>query len=73
VDWLEKEGIFSKGTAKILEKDKELRIDNQYYLKNKSVDIDFEKLSDFIISMRNSLDNIHDKEIEKIRSEIRDL
>src|SRR3989344_5439031 len=31
---LEKENIIEKGTAKILEDDKELRIDNQYYLKN---------------------------------------
>ena len=50
--------------AKILEKDKELRIDNQYYLKNKKVDIDFDNISEFIISIKETLDRL-DK--DKIR------
>jgi hypothetical protein len=41
INFLEKEGVIKSGISKNLEKDKELRIENQYYLKNKSVDIDF--------------------------------
>ena len=49
VQFLEDEDIIKSGTNKILEKDKELRIDNQYYLKNKPVDIDFQILSEFLL------------------------
>ena len=38
--FLEDEDIIEKGITKILWDDKELRIDNQYYLKNKPVNID---------------------------------
>ncbi|MFH2028442.1 MAG: hypothetical protein ABIJ08_04850 [Nanoarchaeota archaeon] len=34
-EFLEKQGIFKSGLSKILEKDKELRIDDQYYLKKR--------------------------------------
>ena len=44
VKFLEDEEVIEKGTTKIIEDDKELRIDNQYYLKNKVVNIDFEQL-----------------------------
>ena len=37
VKFLEGENLFKKGTWKILEKDKNLRIENQYYLKNKKI------------------------------------
>jgi len=55
VKFLEDEEVMERGTAKILEDDKELRIDNQYYLKNKHVNIDFEKLSGFMISIKRYL------------------
>ena len=73
VEFLEKEGIMSKGTAKILENDKELRIDNQYYLKNRPVNINFEKLSEFIILVKKILDKLTKEEIIKIREEIIDM
>src|SRR3989344_7937979 len=41
VTLLEEERIIPEGFADILSADKELRIDNQYYLKNKPVAIDF--------------------------------
>ncbi|PJC44269.1 hypothetical protein CO038_04590 [Candidatus Pacearchaeota archaeon CG_4_9_14_0_2_um_filter_39_13] len=69
-DFLEGEEIIPKGTTKTLEKDKNLRIDNQYYLKNKSVDIDFEELSDFLISIRKSLDNLYIEKILELRKKI---
>jgi len=72
-EFLEKEGIIGKGVSKTLERDKELRIDNQYYLKNIHVNINFEGLSDFIISIKRILDKITREEIDKIRKKIRDI
>ncbi|MBI2671426.1 hypothetical protein HYX16_00670 [Candidatus Woesearchaeota archaeon] len=66
-DFLEKEKIIPKGTTKILETDKGLRIDNQYYLKNKPVSIDFNKISEFIISIKETLDNLSKEKIEELR------
>ena len=70
VKFLEDEGVIEKGISKILEDDKELRIDNQYYLKNKKVDIDFEKLSGFLLSIRGSLEKLDNDKIEEIREKI---
>ena len=71
--FLENEEVIEKGTLRILEKDKGLRIDNQYYLKNRPVDIDFEKLSDFMLSIKRSLDRLDDKKIKELREKIKDL
>ncbi|MBU4308689.1 MAG: hypothetical protein KJ566_02755 [Nanoarchaeota archaeon] len=73
VKFLEDEEIIEKGISKILEKDKELRIENQYYLKNKFVEIDFEKLSDFILSVKNSLETLNNEKIKKLREKIKTL
>ena len=70
VKFLEKENIINKGVSRLLQKDKELRIDNQYYLKNKPVNVDFEKLSEFIISMKETLDNLDKDKIMEIRKKI---
>ncbi|MBI2452112.1 hypothetical protein HYV50_03480 [Candidatus Pacearchaeota archaeon] len=71
INFLENEGIIEEGTTKMLEKDKELRIDNQYYLKNKQVNIDFDKLSNFLLSIRKSLDQLDKNKIEELREKIR--
>ena len=71
--FLENQDIIEKGITKMLEKDKELRIDNQYYLKNKPVNIDFDKLSDFLLSIKKSLDNLDKNKIEELRKMIEDL
>jgi len=73
VGFLEDFGIFEKNTYKILEEDKELRIDNQYYLKNKPVNIDFDELSIFLLSIRKSLDNLNSNKIKEIRDKIMNL
>lgn len=73
VKFLEDEEIIEKGTSKILEDDKELRIDNQYYLKNKTVDIDFGKLSNFMLSIKRYLDKLDNKKIEELREKILDF
>ena len=66
-EFFEKEKIIPKGISKTLEEDKELRIDNQYYLKNRPVDIDFDKISGFIISIKETLDSLNKEKIEELR------
>ena len=70
-EFLEKENILKAGTYQMLEKDKELRIDNQYYLKNIPVDIDFEQLSTFMISIKETLDQLDNGKIIEIREKIK--
>ena len=70
-EFLENEDVIEKGTSKILEDDKELRIDNQYYLKNKFVNVDFEKLSDFMLSIKKSLEKLDNEEIRELREKIK--
>jgi len=70
VKFLEDEDVIEQGTTKILEKDKELRIDNQYYLKNKPVNTDFEQLSGFLLSIKKSLDSLDDEKIKELREKI---
>ncbi|MEK6828077.1 MAG: hypothetical protein AABX78_01890 [Nanoarchaeota archaeon] len=64
---LEKEKIIDFEFSKVLEQDKELRIDNQYYLKNKPVNFDSKKLSDILLKVRNILDTITGADINRIR------
>ncbi len=68
---LEEMGIIPKGHSNILNKDKQLRIDNQYYLKNKDVPVDYDKIVEFVITIKNLTLKITKKEIEKIREKIR--
>jgi len=70
IKFLEDEEIIKKGVYQRLEEDKELRIDNQYYLKNRHVKIDFNELSEFLISIKNSLDNLSSEKIEELRRKI---
>ncbi len=66
--FLEHHKILPEGTAKLLEEDKELRIDNQYYLKNRKVDIDFNSLRDFVLMLKNIANSITSDEIYEIRA-----
>ncbi|MEK6984511.1 MAG: hypothetical protein AABX33_08100 [Nanoarchaeota archaeon] len=65
--FLEKEGIVKYGVAKILEGDKEVRIDNQYYLKNIPVNINFEELSEFMVSIKETLSKLDERKISELR------
>ena len=71
--FLEEENVVKQGMSEILEKDKELRIENQYYLKNKPVDINFENLSEFMVSIKETLDKIGSDKIEELRGKIEDI
>jgi hypothetical protein len=73
IRFFENEGIVEEGISNILEKDKELRIDNHYYLKNKPVDIDFDELSNFMLSIKKSLNALDAERIKYIRKKINDF
>ena len=64
---LEEQNILTKGTAKILERDKNLRIDNQYYLKNKTVIVDYDKIRDMFLFVKNKINTITLDEINRVR------
>jgi hypothetical protein len=70
-NFLEKQEIIPKGTTNLLNKDKELRIDNQYYLKNTPISINLENISNFLISIKETLNNLNDTKIEELREKIK--
>ena len=65
--FLEKESILPSGTAKLLENDKELRIDNQYYLRNRKV------IVNFILTIKEKLNSITSEEIQNVRKKLIDV
>ncbi len=68
---LETEGIIPKKYTKILEQDKQLRIDNQYYLKNKEVIVDYDKLVEYVLTIKNIFSTITQEKINQIRNKIK--
>ena len=68
--FLEKQGIIEKGIEKMLENDKRLRIDNQYYLRNKEVSINYNNLRDLILKIKEIINTITNEKIEEIRRKI---
>ncbi len=72
VKFLEGEGIFRKGTYKILERDKELRIDNQYYLKNKKVDFSYDELLEFTLEIKEILMSLTQQRIKEVRTKLKE-
>ena len=71
--FLEEKGIVPLGYAKRLEDDKELRIDNQYYLKNRKVNLNFIELREFLLVIKNKVNTITKEEINRIRAELKNL
>ena len=67
---LEKENVITFNLSKTLEDDKELRIDNQYYLKNRPVNFSSESLAELLLNIREILDNITKEQISNIRGVI---
>jgi len=70
---LEEINIIPDGYSKKLEDDKDLRIDNQYYLKNRPVDVNIKEISNFILTIKNKINSITFNEINKARDEIKKL
>jgi uncharacterized protein (UPF0332 family) len=67
---LEEIKIIPNNYSKKLEDDKDLRIDNQYYLKNRTVNINIRELSEFVLTIKNKVNSITLNEINKARNEI---
>ena len=67
---LEAEKILPKGYAKTLEEDKKLRIDNQYYLKNRSVKISYTEILDYVLTIQDIKEKLSIEQIESIRRKI---
>jgi len=68
VKLFEEQNILPKGTYEMLDKDKGLRIDNQYFLKNIKVKIDFNELSDFVLKIKDIISSLTLEDIKKIRA-----
>ena len=71
INLLEKQKIIDFNFSKILENDKDLRIDNQYYLKNRPVDFNPKQLSEILLKIRRVLDTITKEQINTIREVIK--
>lgn len=70
VKFLEKEKIINFNLSKTLEEDKELRIDNQYYLKNKIVNFNSNKMAELLLKIRKTLDKITTEDIFLLRKKL---
>jgi len=70
---LEEEKIVPSGFTKKLESDKGLRIDNQYYLKNKEVDLDMSELRDFVLKMKDKMNSITFDETNRVREKLKKI
>jgi len=68
---MEKKGLIPKGFTETLEYDKKLRIDNQYYLKNREVNLEYDEVLNFILQIKELNLKLTQKDIEKIRKDIK--
>ena len=64
---LERENIIDFKISERLEADKVLRIDNQYYLKNRPVTVNLEELRELILTVKKVAEMLTPEDIEKIR------
>ena len=70
---LEEMGILPEGYAVILQEDKKLRIDNQYYLKNIDVPVDYNKIVQFVVTIKNTAIKLTNDKVKEIREKIRKI
>lgn len=71
--FLEDFDLFPKDAYKILNNDKKLRIDNQYYLKNIDVQINYEELFNFILTIKEKVNSLQIQEIDLTRNKISEM
>ncbi len=69
-EFLEKHGVFKDNLSTRLKRSKELRIDNQYNLKNRPVDVDTQDLMDLILKMKDIKDKLTEKRVNELRSRL---
>ena len=68
---LEDKKILPEGYKNALENDKQLRIDNQYYLKNRDVPIDYDKIVEFVLTIKDIALKLTEEKIGLIRESVR--
>lgn len=68
--FLRDKGILEGEMVEELEDSKDLRIKNQYNLKNKPVDYELQELRDFILEMKEVKDGLSEGKIQSLRSDI---
>jgi uncharacterized protein (UPF0332 family) len=71
--FLENEKLLPKGTYNKLNKDKKLRINNQYYLKNIEVKINYDDLVNFVLKIKEITNNLNLEKINNIRFKLKNL
>lgn len=64
---LEKYKFLPSNTYEKITEDKELRIDNQYHLKNREVNVNYQELLEFYLCIKDKIQKITLEEINKIR------
>ena len=70
--FLEKQGVLPKGSYQLLAEDKKLRIDNQYYLKNKHVPLDYDALVQFVLTIKKTIQTFTSEQISTIRNTLKE-
>ncbi|MFH1072653.1 MAG: hypothetical protein V1743_04455 [Nanoarchaeota archaeon] len=70
IQWMEEEKILTFRLASILDEDKRLRIDNQYYLKNRPVPINPEQLATMLLNIKTCIDGLTPARIQEIRKKV---
>jgi hypothetical protein len=68
---LESLKIVPRGYAAQLNADKQLRIDNQYYLKNREVPLEYSKMVEFVLTLKNTGLKMTADQVESIRKKVR--
>jgi len=63
--------LFPDDSYRLLKKDKKLRIDNQYYLKNVNIEINYEELFEFILIIKEKVNSLTPMEVESIRDKLK--
>lgn len=69
--FLEQEKLMPTGYSEMLDDDKKLRIDNQYYLRNREVNISYPRLLEYVLTIKNIIQKINEKQINEIRRKIK--
>ncbi len=69
-EFLQDQGLFKEDIANRLRKSKELRIENQYNLKNRPVDVDIDDLRELILKMKKIKDDLTEDRVNEIRSKL---
>ena len=70
IKYLDEFKIFPENSYTRLKRDKQLRIDNQYYLKNIPVQIKHDELLEFVLFCKDKINSLQIQLIDKIRGRI---